>query len=180
MLAERGLCWSHVSYRRFLYGNPIDLSNIPFYLTNSSSFAWTNNVHPGQTPVGRLYWIRHQACVQLTETFKRKQTFRSVMAVFAEGSEYPQLFSSCLLAKPRWRPIRIKFLYACSLQKIWKCLLGSFINSIPYKNKIKNKYWYNSFDLISSLVNENNDCSLIWDQIIIYIRVYNNRSEDAK
>ena len=44
----------------------------------------------------------------------------------------------------------------------------------PYR---LNNYWYNLFDLILSLVNENNGYSLIWVRIR---RVYNNRSKDTK
>ena len=38
-------------------------------------------------------------------------------------------------------------------------------------------YWFNKFDRLSSLVNENNGYSLILGHIR---RVYNNRSEDAE
>ena len=44
-------------------------------------------------------------------------------------------------------------------------------------NNNNNNYWYNLFDVTSSLVNENNGYSLIWDHIR---RVCNNRLGDAK
>ena len=63
-----------------------------------------------------------------------------------------KLFSTYNLAQPRQWHVRMTFLYACSWQQYGNVYWLAY--SIPYKI---NNYWYNSFDLTLTLVNESND-----------------------
>ena len=68
------------------------------------------------------------------------------------AANIPKLFSSCLLAQPSWRAMRIKYLYACSQQKYgivyWIDIVHSILYIIMILSSIKYRQRCNSYSLI--------------------------------
>ena len=102
--------------------------------------------------VGKIFSIFEKSCFRndLTETFavtrKTKANFPFNCDSFQRRvANIPKLFTSCLLAQIKWRPMRINLYMLVCNQKYGNLIL----------NKI-DKYWYSLFDLTSSLVYENN------------------------
>ena len=99
---------------------------------------------------------------------------RKTKANFPFGCDIPKLFSNCLLAQPKWRPLRINFMYYCLSQKYRNVNCVDIIYLMLYKI---NNYTYSLFDKTLSIVYKNNLYSVIGDHMR---RMKNDRLENAK
>ena len=114
--------------------------------------------------------VRRYVFWRFAVTRKQKQTFRSAVTVFG-GRQHSQaviwqnpdanIYNVCLFVTKKYKKYRNVY---------WV----NIMHSIPYKI---NNYWYNSFDFISSL-KENNGFFLICGHISR--RIYNNCSDFEK